>query len=77
MAETVLVTSQPQIIALDDSPAWKIYRVLGIIGGAAGAYHGYKRNQSVGWAIGWAILGTMFPVITIPVAFAQGFGKKK
>ena len=43
---------------------------------AAGAYHGYKRNDSVGWAVGWALLGSMFPFITIPVSFAQGFGKR-
>jgi hypothetical protein len=50
---------------------------VGTAGAAAGAYHGYKRTGSVGWAIGWALLGGMFPVITIPVALAQGFGKKK
>jgi len=44
---------------------------------AAGAYHGYKRNQSVGWAIGWALLGFMSPVIAMPVALAQGFGTRK
>lgn len=41
------------------------------------AYHGYKRNGSVGWAIGWALLGGFAPVITTAVAFAQGIGKKK
>lgn len=52
-------------------------RALSIAGTALGAYHGYRRNRgSVGWAIGWALLGGMFPVITIPVALAQGFGKR-
>jgi hypothetical protein len=45
-------------------------------GTAAGAYHGYKRNNSLGWAIGWALLGGLFPVITLSVAAAQGFGKR-
>lgn len=45
-------------------------------GTAAGAYHGYKRNNSLGWAIGWALLGGLFPVITVGVAAAQGFGKR-
>lgn len=50
--------------------------VLGTVGAAAGAYHGYKRNDSIGWAIAWALLGSMFPVVTIPLSFAQGFGKR-
>lgn len=53
-----------------------IYAVLGLAGTALGAYHGYRRNRgSIGWAIGWGLLGGMFPVITVPVAFAQGYGK--
>jgi hypothetical protein len=50
---------------------------LHVAGTAAGAYHGYKRTESVGWAVGWALLGGFVPYIVIPVAFAQGFGKKK
>jgi hypothetical protein len=50
---------------------------IGTVGAGAAAYHGYKRTGSVGWAIGWALLGGMFPVVTIPVALAQGSGKKK
>lgn len=52
------------------------YAIAGLAGTAIGAYHGYKRNDSVGWAIGWALLGGLFPVIVIPVAFAQGIGKR-
>lgn len=55
-------------------PSW--YYWLSTAGMAAGAYHGYKRNDSVGWAIGWGLLGAMFPFITIPVSLAQGFGKR-
>lgn len=43
---------------------------------AASAYHGYKRNRSVGWAVAWGLLGGLFPVITPAIAFAQGFGKR-
>lgn len=53
------------------------YAIAGVAGTALGAYHGYKRNNSVGWAIGWALLGGIAPVIVIPVAFAQGIGKRK
>ena len=48
---------------------------LGLIGTGLGAYHGYRRTGSVGWTIAWALLGGLFPIITIPVAFAQGFGR--
>ncbi len=53
-----------------------VHSILSTAGMVAGAYHGYKRNESVGWAIGWALLGSMFPYITIPVSLAQGFGKR-
>jgi hypothetical protein len=62
------------------SPARKtfaiLYGVAGLAGAAIGAYHGYKRNDSVGWAIGWSLLGSLAPIIVIPVALAQGIGKK-
>ena len=45
------------------------------IGTVMGAYHGYKRDDSVGWAIGWALLGGAFWPLTIPIMLAQGFGK--
>jgi hypothetical protein len=43
------------------------------------AYHGYRRNVggSPGfWAFGWALFGAALPVIAVPVALAQGFGKQ-
>ncbi len=46
-------------------------------GTGASAYHGYKRNESVGWGIWWAICGAVLPVVTVPIALAQGFGKRK
>lgn len=39
------------------------------------AYHGYKRNNSVGWALVWGILGGAFWPLGVPIAVAQGFGK--
>lgn len=50
---------------------------VAVAGTALGAYHGYRRTESVGWAIGWALLGGLFPFITIPVALAQGFGRRE
>lgn len=40
-------------------------------------YHGYKRNDSVGWALVWGILGSIVWPVTVPIAAAQGFGKPK
>ena len=51
------------------------YGLLSLAGSVSGAYHGYKRHNSVGWAIGWAILGGMLPVITIPLSLAEGYAK--
>lgn len=44
---------------------------------AASAYHGYRRNQSVGWAVWWGLMGYVAPVITPAIGVAQGFGKRK
>ncbi len=54
--------------------AWEIAALASV---GACAYHGYKRTQSVGWAIGWAAVGALFPVVSVGIALAQGFGKAK
>lgn len=41
------------------------------------AYHGYRRNKSIGWALVWAVLGGAVPIIGVPVALAQGFAEPK
>ncbi len=53
------------------------WSVVSAVGAGAGIYHGYKRNDSVGWAILWGIFGGALPVISIPVSLIQGFGKEK
>lgn len=65
------VTSHP--LARPLKVAWALASVAGA---AAGAYHGYRRNDSVGWALVWALAGSAFPVITVPIAIAQGFGEE-
>ena len=47
-----------------------------LTGTVLGAYRGYKRDNSVGWAIWWGIAGGWVPFITIPLSLAQGFGKR-
>lgn len=59
---------------LNRIPPW--WSVLSTVSSGLSAYHGYMRTQSVGWAVGWALVGGLFPVITLPVAIAQGFGKR-
>jgi hypothetical protein len=54
------------------SPLWK---AVSAASAAACVYHGYKRNNSVGWALWWGIMGSMAPVIAPAIAVAQGFGK--
>ena len=60
-------------------PSWfgTFYAVLATASAAVSGYHGYKRNNSVGWAIVWFGLGGLFPIITPTIAFAQGFSKRK
>lgn len=55
-------------------PPW--WWILSAASVGLSAYHGYRRNNSVGWAIVWGLLGGIFPIITPAVAFAQGFGRR-
>lgn len=61
----------------EPSPLATFGKVLSLVGAAGGAYHGYKRNDSIGWAFGWSIFGGMLPIFAIPVYLAQGFAKPK
>ena len=54
---------------------YALYGAASLAGTALGAYHGYRRNDSVGWGVVWALLGGAFPLVTIPVAIAQGLGQ--
>jgi hypothetical protein len=55
---------------------WWIYSLVAVVAGGASAYHGYKRNDSLGWAIVWYIMGAWFPFFTLPIAIAQGYAKR-
>lgn len=48
---------------------------ISTVSAVVSAYHGYKRNDSIGWAIVWYFMGAWFPIITPTVALAQGYGK--
>lgn len=55
------------------------WTVAGLVGLAAGVYHGMKRNsRHPGWsAAGYGALGGMLPIVGIPVMLAQGYAKPK
>lgn len=46
-------------------------------GAAAGAYHGYRRTGSMGFALFYAAVGYVNPPIGGAIMVAQGFGKGK
>jgi hypothetical protein len=56
--------------------AYPLWTLLSMASAGASAFHGYRRNQSVGWAVAWGAAGAVFPVITPAIAVAQGFGER-
>jgi hypothetical protein len=64
-----------------DAASWKSYFAFTafsytLLGAMMAGYHGYKRNKgNTGWALGWGLLGGMFPLVTNAVALGQGYGK--
>lgn len=64
-------------LGVDPGTTAMVWSAVSTASMAASAYHGYKRNDSVGWAIWWGLMGAMFPVITPAIGVAQGFGKRK
>lgn len=60
---------------LDDPTYRMVYGVLTTASMALSAYHGYKRNNSIGWALWWGFAGTVFPVFTPVIAVAQGYAE--
>lgn len=70
-------TGQPGGVSLTyqpDTSFWGLVR-LGVI--TLAAYHGYRRNSSIGWAVAWAFMAGIAPPVVIGVAFAQGFGDRR
>ena len=59
------------------TPAHWVIGAIYVAATATGAYHGYKRNDSVGWALAWGLAAGLFPYIALPIAVARGFGEEK
>lgn len=54
-----------------------VYGVASTASVAGLAYHGYKRNRSIGWTVCWALVGGIFWPIAWGVALAQGYAKPR
>lgn len=67
--------ARPKVGAQEDG-SFPWVPALSTIGAGVGAYHGYLRNNSVGWGVVWGLLGAAFPIFVVPIAFAQGIGKR-
>lgn len=55
-----------------------IWSAVAAVGMGASAYHGYKRNVAKDpllWGLWWAFTGALVPIVTVPIAIAQGFAK--
>jgi hypothetical protein len=69
--------SDVSVASLRQSPLAPVFGVLSAVSCGLSAYHGYKRNQSIPWALVWGAMGTVFPVVTPAIAFGQGFGQRR
>jgi hypothetical protein len=52
-----------------------IWGVISLSAAVLGTYHGYRRDNSIGWALGWGFFGATVPVIALPLMFAEGFAE--
>lgn len=66
-----------RIEAATRSPLFWVWNIGHFVSVPVLGYHGYKRNDSVGWALVWGLFGSIAWPVTVPIAFAQGFGKRK
>lgn len=57
------------------SPIFRLWKYVAPVSALACAYHGYKRNDSIGWALWWFFVGGI--PLTPVIAVAQGFGERK
>lgn len=74
----VSVAAAPAAAPRVFSPAEKaVWGTLATASFVASLYHGYRRNNSLGWGLWWGLMGSVFPIVTPTVAVAQGFAKRK
>jgi len=73
-APSPVVTGQTSTAMTLSQPVRTLMLVAGTASVGALAYHGYRRNNSIGWALVWGIIGGAFWPLAIPISLAQGFG---
>jgi len=61
----------PSLSDMLDSSSVKTASAIALV------YHGYRRTGSFIWAMLYGLAGRYEPAVAVPIAFAQGFGKKK
>lgn len=53
------------------------WATISTVSALASLYHGYKRNNSLGWGLWWGLMGGTFPFVTPVVGYAQGWAKPR
>jgi hypothetical protein len=64
-------SSFPSLYGVVSSPAVKTASAILL------TYHGYRRTGSILWALLYGLAGRTVPVVAVPIAAAQGLGKRK
>jgi hypothetical protein len=76
-AQEIIGASEPAEKGIVSEVVSTAYMLGATVSGPACAYHGYKRNKSVAWALWWGFAGSVFFPIAPVIAAAQGFGKPR
>ncbi len=62
------------------NPSGAFWTLVSAAGAGLSSYHGYKRNAAknpIAWALWWGLWGSVLPIITLPIAVAQGYAEPK
>jgi hypothetical protein len=70
-ATTPAPAASPNLSDLISSPGAKTV-ATGVM-----LYHGYRRTGSIIWALLYGLAGREVPEFAVPIALAQGYGKRK
>lgn len=71
LGDTKLAESAPTLSSLINSSSVKTASAILL------TYHGYRRTGSIIWALLYGALGRTVPVVAVPIAAAQGIGKRR
>lgn len=74
VSPTIVVAAQAAVAGATRAQ-WKNWLTIAAAAGAG--FHGYRRNNSLGWGLVWFTMGTLFPIVTTVVGLAQGYGQPR